>query len=576
MHPPRVPSYDEVLQTFRRAGFPSFTPLQQKLIPLMLKSRDALAEVPDGSGVSTAIVAPLVLGLRGSGAALRALILLPTAEDVGKVSRAFTRFTRAVRDAPAFIALGEIEDARRESRRLEKESTVVAGTVERVIDHIRRGGLSFSELQTVIVREPAGDQRADFIKDVQFIVAKWTERPRMVLLARSPVAEDSELVALLHHPLSMDAQDSRGPSAAAAARAIFVPVAIPPAEALARVVLGMRLPPAIAFHSPKTDARKVADVLRLRGLRAAVLPPPGRQQADRRDMLVGLARRAVDVLLAPLAAGAVSPDLEDAAPAAVVFLDLPTGPIRSPGGMLKRAGVLALGEREKDLGRLQEAIGVAFDKKELPDDDALLTGAIDRVLRRIKDEDKSELSLLRARIRRQVPLLLRPFFMASLLKSQLPQLAPADRQPGRAVPAPRQRPGEPAPGATADIPPRGQRGRFGRSAPDAGRPPRPQEAPRGPRADARSPGPTGSFTQLFISVGRNRRVYARDLTDLFTEKLQLVEGDIGGVRVFDKYSFVDIVPGKAEEAITKLNGLDVKGRPIAVNYAKKKEEKEAK
>ena len=99
--------------------------------------------------------------------------------------------------------------------------------------------------------------------------------------------------------------------------------------------------------------------------------------------------------------------------------------------MLKRAGVIALGERERDLGRLQEAIGVAFDKKELPDDDALLSGAIDRVLRRIKDEDKSELSRLRARIRKQVPLLLRPFFMASLLKAQLPLFVPAERPPGR-------------------------------------------------------------------------------------------------------------------------------------------------
>jgi ATP-dependent RNA helicase DeaD len=212
MHSPRVPSYDEVLQTFRRAGFAALTPLQQNLIPLMLKGRDALAEVPDGSGTSTAIAAPLVLSLRGSGAALKALILLPTAEDVGKVSRAFTRFTRAVRDAPAFVALGEIEDARREQRRLEKESTVVAGTVERVIDHIRRGGLSFNELQTVIVREPSGEQHADFIKDVQFIVAKWAERPRMILLARSPIAEDNELVLLLHHPLVMGVQERAHPT----------------------------------------------------------------------------------------------------------------------------------------------------------------------------------------------------------------------------------------------------------------------------------------------------------------------------------------------------------------------------
>jgi len=47
------------------------------------------------------------------------------------------------------------------------------------------------------------------------------------------------------------------------------------------------------------------------------------------------------------------------------------------------------------------------------------------------------------------------------------------------------------------------------------------------------------------------------------------------VRVFDKYSFVDISRSRAEEAISRLTGLEVKGRPITVNYAKKKEEKEA-
>ena len=70
MHPARVPSYDEVLQTFRRAGFASLTPLQQGLIPLMLKARDAVAEVPEGAGASTAVAAPLVLALRGAGPAL--------------------------------------------------------------------------------------------------------------------------------------------------------------------------------------------------------------------------------------------------------------------------------------------------------------------------------------------------------------------------------------------------------------------------------------------------------------------------------------------------------------------------
>ena len=67
MRPARIPSQDEVLQFFRRAGFPALTSFQQKLIPVLLSRRDAVAEAPHGAGTSSAIAAPLVLGLRGAG-----------------------------------------------------------------------------------------------------------------------------------------------------------------------------------------------------------------------------------------------------------------------------------------------------------------------------------------------------------------------------------------------------------------------------------------------------------------------------------------------------------------------------
>ncbi len=86
--------------------------------------------------------------------------------------------------------------------------------------------------------------------------------------------------------------------------------------------------------------------------------------------------------------------------------------------------------------------------------------------------------------------------------------------------------------------------------------------------------PGAGLTQLFVSIGRNRRVYPRDLTDLFTETLKLRADEIGSVRVFDKYSFVEIASSRAQEAITQLSGKDFKGRPISVNFAKKREEKE--
>jgi len=585
MHPARIPSQDEVLQLFRRAGFSSLTPFQHALIPVLLNRRDAVAEAPPGGGASAAIAAPLVLGLRGAGPALRVLILLPSAEEVGKVAQAFTRFSRAFRDAPAFVALGEPEDARRAQRRLEREATVVAGTTDRVIDHIRRGGLSFGDLETVILREPSSEGRADFVKDVQFISAKWTERPRVVLISRGPLAQDDELAELLHHPVVLDSGEPAGAAAEAAAapgapagaasRAAFVLQGEPRVELLARAILALRLRPLVAFHSQRADARAAAQALRARGIRAAVLPPgAGRQLAERREALARFSRGGLDVLLVPFTAS-VAPDLEDLAPVQLALLDLPTGPIRSPGGMLKRASIVALVERERDLARLKEAIGVSFDRNDPPDNDALLSGAIDRFLRRAQEEDRAELGRLRSSIRRRVPLLTRPLFMASLLKALLPPGAaalPAQKSSPDAAPTGPQRSGPPASGTGSRgrsgspppapaVPPKGQRGRFGRAVT--------QEAPSGREA-------SGDSTQLFVSVGRNRRVFARDLMELFTEKLQLSPGDIRDVRVFDKYSFVDIAPSRAEEAISRLTGLEVKGRPITVNYAKKKEEKGAK
>jgi ATP-dependent RNA helicase DeaD len=618
VHPVRIPSQDDVLQVFRKAGFSALSPFQEKLIPYILKGKDVAAQVAPGSGKTVGFVLPLILGLRGAGLAPRAVILASSPDEVGKVARTFARISRFVRDAPAFVPLGEIEDARREQRRLEKGATIVVGTAERVIDHIRRGSLGFDELQTIIVEEPEGDARADFIKDVQFIFAKIADRRQTILFSRSALSEENELLRMLRHPVVLDAAQSTGPSSPAPDTGhLYIPTeGKVRAELLARVILGRRIPSALVYHSPRLDGRRIAEVLQPRGIRVGLLaagsgsgPGGARAQEDRRKPLGQFARGELDVLLVPLSSG-LAAGLEELAPTHVVFFDIPPAGNRQSGGVRKGAMVVALVDRgqEKELARLEEAIGVKINRGEIPGDEEVLTGAIDRMLRRMKTEDPAELTALRTRIRRQVPLLLRPFFMASLLKSLLPPGtgvlagrteaaagAPAPRaagtpQTGRS-PSGQTDSGRAArAGAGAMETARTPRGRFGRnveSASPAGsrmgrsietqtgsdRQGRQTESQRPSKAGAAV---EGQFTQLFISIGRNRRVYARDLTELFTEKLQLQAGDIGGVRVFEKYSFVDIVPGKAGDAIALLSGSELKGRTITVNYAKKKEEKEEK
>jgi hypothetical protein len=80
-----------------------------------------------------------------------------------------------------------------------------------------------------------------------------------------------------------------------------------------------------------------------------------------------------------------------------------------------------------------------------------------------------------------------------------------------------------------------------------------------------------AFTTLFISIGKNRRVYPRDLINLFTKNLRLKRSEIGEIKIFDNYSFMDVSLDHASEAITKLSGINFRGRRITVNRARKKD-----
>lgn len=79
-------------------------------------------------------------------------------------------------------------------------------------------------------------------------------------------------------------------------------------------------------------------------------------------------------------------------------------------------------------------------------------------------------------------------------------------------------------------------------------------------------------TTLFISIGRNRRVYPRDLIGLIMQNVEMEREHIGDIRVLDNYSFVQVITEDAEKIIAALNEFEYRGRKLAVSYSRKKEE----
>lgn len=77
-------------------------------------------------------------------------------------------------------------------------------------------------------------------------------------------------------------------------------------------------------------------------------------------------------------------------------------------------------------------------------------------------------------------------------------------------------------------------------------------------------------TTIFIGIGRNRRVYPRDLVGLLISVAGLERDRIGDIRVLANYSFVQLFTEDSDKAINALNGYEYRGRKLSVSYSRQK------
>lgn len=99
-----------------------------------------------------------------------------------------------------------------------------------------------------------------------------------------------------------------------------------------------------------------------------------------------------------------------------------------------------------------------------------------------------------------------------------------------------------------------------------------EERPHHPRVEIAPE----NATSIFISIGKNRRVFPRDLVGILIAIAGIDRERIGDIKVLANYSFVQLYTEDAQSAIDKLNGYDYRGRKLAVSYSRQKGEDDVK
>jgi hypothetical protein len=201
------------------------------------------------------------------------------------------------------------------------------------------------------------------------------------------------------------------------------------------------------------------------------------------------------------------------------------------------------------------------DTREIRDNVELRT-LISDILARIRtEEDPEVLNEYRSVIRKNVPFFMRSYFAAYLLMK-------IDRAvPTRGESRDRKERDRREEGRKRGDTPRRRFSENNRRIPRVDEEERAAVGERRPEEPRRFI-PESEAATLFVSAGRNRRAYARELLALIESECSVSKEDVGELRVLDNFSFVQVRRSVADEIISGLDGKDFRGRPLSVSYAK--------
>ncbi len=168
----------ETLRAIARLGWTEPTPIQTRVIPLMLAGRDLIGQAQTGSGKTAAYGIPLVERLDPA-RPLQALILVPTRELALQVTGDLAALGRE--RAITAVALFGGQEIERQFSALRRRPHIAVATPGRLLDHLQRGTVTLQTVAVAVLDEADRMLDMGFLPDVTRIL-KQTPAARQTAL----------------------------------------------------------------------------------------------------------------------------------------------------------------------------------------------------------------------------------------------------------------------------------------------------------------------------------------------------------------------------------------------------------
>ena len=253
----------------RTAGFTAPTPVQVQTIGRVMQGQDLIGLAQTGTGKTAAYVLPLLHRLlQSKNRKNRALILAPTRELAEQIHQDIQTLGR--RTGMKSLTLYGGAAIGPQIQALKKGVDIVVACPGRLIDHINRGNMDFSGLETLVLDE--ADQMLDmgFIPDIRRILKK-IPRNRQSLMFSATMRKEIRVLAdeVLHKPALVQVGE---PAAAETVSHTHFPVSQnQKTSLLLKILKDTRIASVLIFTRTKHRAKRLSEALERAGYGAASL-----------------------------------------------------------------------------------------------------------------------------------------------------------------------------------------------------------------------------------------------------------------------------------------------------------------
>ncbi|NHZ44322.1 ATP-dependent RNA helicase DbpA [Massilia aquatica] len=276
-------------------GYKEMTDIQTKSLPHVLDGRDLIAQAKTGSGKTAAFGIGILHKLNPAWFAVQGLVLCPTRELADQVANELRRLARGEGNIKVLTLTGGAP-MRPQIASLEHGAHIVVGTPGRIRDHLGRGSIDLSKVQTLVLDEADRMTDMGFYDEIAGIVSACPSR-RQTLLFSATYPDDIRRATelFLRNPVEVvvEAQHSGDQI-----EQRFYEVGFDNRDqAVGRLLKHFKPVSALAFCNTKVHCRELADELRAQGFSALALYGE-LEQRERDEILVLFSNRSCSVLVA--------------------------------------------------------------------------------------------------------------------------------------------------------------------------------------------------------------------------------------------------------------------------------------